>query len=77
MPQPSIITIACAYQTVARHKAQSAKKPTARAELGSVDFHALYLQRISKPAGHHSIVEQALVLSHDELGIRSDAQVAL
>lgn len=80
MPQTStlsIIKIACAYQTVARHKAQSVKKPPARAELNKVDFHALFLQRVSKPASHDSIVEQALMLSNEELGIHSDAQAAL
>lgn len=75
MPQPStlsIIKIACAYQTVARHQARSVNSQ-ARATLSKVDYHALFMQRVSKPAGHHSIVEHGLMLSDDELGIRHDA----
>lgn len=63
MPQPStlsIITIACAYQIVARHKAQSAPKNSARPEFAKVDYHAMFMQRVSKSAPVSSAEQVAL-----------------
>lgn len=57
---PSIINIACAYQIVARHKAQSAPKNSARPEFAKVDYHALFIKRVSKPASISGTEQVAL-----------------